>query len=301
LNLTQPAVSLRVRELETRLGVPLVVRLGKQAHMTPAGRELIDHARHIFAAADRVFAIVDRHRDREIGRVHVGTGMTALTYILPPAIRELRQRHPDIELVFSTGTTAGMIERMQQDDIDIGLVTMPVPLREFHAEPFRDSDMVAIFAAADATIPAKATPRHMTERPLILETGRANQSRLSRAWLASAGADIRPAMEFDNIEVIKSLVAAGLGASIIPGEEIEGPGARPDLSVRPLDPPLRRSLALIWRRDRPLSHAAVIVRDAIMRLSKDREAPRASGRNERKRVSPGRQTKQVGSRRHDGT
>src|SRR5271156_3287407 len=76
LNLTQPAVSLHIRELEQRFGVRLIERMGRQAHATAPGRELLEHADRIFFECDAVDGTMRRFRDGWLGRIHIGTTMT---------------------------------------------------------------------------------------------------------------------------------------------------------------------------------------------------------------------------------
>ena len=84
LNLTQPAISLQIRELESRCGVSLVERVGKRAFPTAAGRDLLAYAQRIRAEAEGALAAMRRHQSGCAGRVHLGSGPTALTYLLPP-------------------------------------------------------------------------------------------------------------------------------------------------------------------------------------------------------------------------
>ena len=97
---------------------------------------------------------------------------------------------------------------------------------------------------------------------------------LSVEWLRAAGLEARPVMEFDNIEVIKTVVASGLGQSVIPGQALATPAARRGLIVRPLHPPLAYEFALIHRRDRPLDDAAKIVMTELSTLRKGRTSAR---------------------------
>src|SRR5512144_763004 len=99
LNLSQPAVSLQIRELEERCGVCLVGRMGKSIRPTAAGRELIADAERIGAEADRALAARKRHKGDHVGRVHLGAGPSAAAYLLPPVLERLREQYPDIELV----------------------------------------------------------------------------------------------------------------------------------------------------------------------------------------------------------
>src|SRR5579872_6543482 len=87
LNLSQPAVSLHIRELEQHFGVPLIERMGRQAQATAPGRELAQHADRIFRECDEANSTMRRFRDGWLGRVHIGTTLTALTYQLPPILR----------------------------------------------------------------------------------------------------------------------------------------------------------------------------------------------------------------------
>ena len=266
LNLTQPAVSLQIRELESRIGLRLVDRVGKQARATSAGRDLIAHADRIMAEADRALAAMRGHKEGHSGRVHLGAGPTALAYILPPVLQKLREDHPDIDLVITTGTTDTITERMLENVIDLGLTALPVDTEKFDVVPARDDDMVAIFSASADNIPAVVTPASLEGRPLILEYYRVNQNRLSRAWLRAGGITARPALQFDGIEAIKDAVAAGLGVAIVPRPALSGGPPVNSIIARALDPPLTRTLGLIQRHDKHDDPALRIVREALLTL-----------------------------------
>jgi DNA-binding transcriptional LysR family regulator len=266
LNLTQPAISLQVRELESRFGVALIERMGKRAFATAAGRDLIEHGRRMMSEADRALTTMRRHKDGRVGRVHLGTGVTALTYLLPPMLRRLRASHPDIELVITTGTTDTIVEQMLANLIDLGFITLPVDARLFQVTAIRRDPLLAILPASERNAPQTITPAELAKRPLILEYGKANHTRLTQNWMRAAGLDARPVMEIDNIEAIKPLVAAGLGASVIPGAAIGDRGTIPGVIVRPLKPALARTLALIQRRDKDGDPALHVVREALLAL-----------------------------------
>jgi DNA-binding transcriptional LysR family regulator len=271
LNLAQPTVSLQIRELETRLGVRLVDRLGKRAFATAAGRELIEHAGRLAQETDRLLAAMRRHRDGWLGQVRIGSSTTALIYHLPPVLQDLRKRHPNIELVVTTGTTSGVVERVLRNEIDLGVVSLPVKERLLDITPLKHERLVAIFAAATPNLPARITPQFLLEYPLLLEFARAQVRALIMSWLAAGSGDPRPAMELDNLEAVKRMVASGLGASIVPEAAIADARDRSSLAARPLKPPLTRSLALVQRRDKTGDAACELVRQALLSLA---EAPK---------------------------
>ena len=127
LNLSQPAVSLQIRQLEKRVGVSLIERVGRKARPTAAGSELLDHARQIDTVVAAALDGMARHAKGVMGRLRLGTGATACIFLLPPVLRDLRQRFPTLEITVSTGNTADIVKAVEENTIDIGLVTMPAP------------------------------------------------------------------------------------------------------------------------------------------------------------------------------
>jgi DNA-binding transcriptional LysR family regulator len=269
LHLTQPAISQQIRELERRCGLQLVERVGKSDFATPAGRELVTHGRRIIADSEHALAVVRHHKQGAAGRVHIGTGPTALVYLLPPALRKLRDAHPDIEIVVTSGTTHTISEGLLSNVLDIGFTALPVEAKALEVVPVRTDPMVAILPSTEHAIPDKLTPSDVASRTLILEYQRVPHRQLSRAWLQAGGVAVRPAMEFDSIEAIKSAVSAGLGMAIVPRPAMSHAPPLNSIVVRPLDPPLVRTLGLVQRQGRVETPAVKLVREAIMRLRTD--------------------------------
>jgi DNA-binding transcriptional LysR family regulator len=169
LNLTQPAVSLQIRELERRFGVRLIERLGKQAHATLPGRELVDATRRIFRECDDADAAMRRFREGWVGRVHVGTTLTAMIYRLPPILRTVRLDNPGIDLVVTNTPTKYTIENIIRNRIDLGLVNLPIENKQVKVTPLCSEAMVAIFAAGTRGVPDEITPDYVAQQNLLVE------------------------------------------------------------------------------------------------------------------------------------
>lgn len=262
LNLSQSAISTQIKELEDRFGVRLVERLGKKAYATAAGLEVIEHARRIACEADAISAAMRKRREGWLGRVRIGASTTTLIYHLPPVLKKLRLAHPNIELVVTTGTTSGVVERMMRNDIDAGIVSMPVDTRVMDVTPLCEERLVAIFPSDQKQIPKIATPEIMREHPLILEYSRAQMKLITLEWLSRGGAQPRAAMELDNLIAVKRMVSAGLGVSIVPDATVSV--MNEGIAVRPLEPVLTRTLAYIQRRHKAAEPALDIVRNALV-------------------------------------
>src|SRR5437763_6483563 len=98
LNLTQPAVTHQIRELEQRFNVALLDRIGKRGSATEAGEKLLEHARHLLDEDARTRTAMRKYADGWVGRVRIGTSMTVLMYVLPPILRKLKTNNPQLEI-----------------------------------------------------------------------------------------------------------------------------------------------------------------------------------------------------------
>jgi len=264
---TQPAVSLQIRQLERRFGLKLVERIGRRAGPTAAGLELLTHIRVIDAALAQAEQAMTAHASQVSGRIRLGTGATACTYLLPPVLAELRRRFPALDVVASTGNTADMLRALENNTLDMGLVTLPAPGRMFQVTPVMEDEFVAIFPANDpGGIPAVVTPQTLALRPLVLFEPGARTRRLVDDWFEAAGVAAKPVMELGSTEAMKEIVAAGLGCAVLPKLAVTGAGQRDALVVRSLTPRLSRDLAIVLRRDKPLSHGLRHLQEALQAL-----------------------------------
>jgi DNA-binding transcriptional LysR family regulator len=117
LQLTQPAVSLQIRQLERSLGTPLIERVGRKATPTAAGVELLSHVGQIQDAVAAAVAAVGSRTKGVAGRVRIGTGATACIFLLPAVLGGLRKRFPALEITVVTGNTADIGRALEENSI----------------------------------------------------------------------------------------------------------------------------------------------------------------------------------------
>ena len=249
LQLTQPAVSLQVRQLERSLNATLIERVGRKAQPTAAGSALLAHAQQINGAVASAVDAVAHHTTGKAGRVRLGTGATACIFLLPPILKALRTALPSLEITVTTGNTAEIAKAVEDNTIDIGLVTLPVSGRSFDITPVLDDEFVLI-APRDMALPTRITPAVLATRPLLLFEPGGNTRRTADEWLARGGVTLKPLMSLGSVEAIKEMVRAGLGCAILPGMAVSA--RQRDLAVRSLSPKLYRRLAVVIRRDKRL-------------------------------------------------
>jgi DNA-binding transcriptional LysR family regulator len=250
LNLTQPAVSFQIRRLEQRLGLRLIERIGRRAQPTPAGLDLLPHVMRIDAAVASAIEAMTSHAQGVAGRVRLGTGATACIYLLPPLLSDLRRSFPRLEIVVRTGNSPDILRALEDNSLDVALVTLPAPGRMFDVEKLIDDEIIAVFPPGIEPSDS-VSPADLAGRPVLLYEPGGNARRVIDDWFHHAGVVLKPVMELGSIEAIKELVAAGLGCSLLPRLAIrDGEGG--DVAVRSLSPSLHREIGLVLRRDKVL-------------------------------------------------
>jgi DNA-binding transcriptional LysR family regulator len=266
LGLTQPAVSLQIRQLEKRLGTALIERVGRRVRPTGAGLELLGHADRIDAAVAAAVESVARHSVDAVGAVHLGTDTTVSIYLLPPVLGALRKRYPNLEITVTTGNAAGIVKAVEENRIDLALATLPVSGRAFEVTPVVDDAFVAI-APHDMVLPQRLSAANLAKLPLLItETGSASRRIIDR-WFARGDTTLTPAMSLGSVEAIKAMVIAGLGCGIMPEMAVRNQ-ARAEYAVRPLSPHCKRTLGVVIRRDKRLTKGLKATYDALLGLGK---------------------------------
>lgn len=251
LGISQPAVSLQVRPLEQFLQARLIERTGRGVKATAAGMALLLHGERIEQAVNEAVQSVNECSEQVSGEITLGTGATACIHLLPPMLQELRERYPLLTVGVTTGNTPDIVRAIEENRLDLGLVTLPASGRCLEVMAAQREEFVLIIAAAQRM--PTATPAGLRALPLIaFEQGSGTRS-LIDGWFQRAGVEARPVMQLGSIEAIKRMVAAGLGYSIIPRMAVEAPRDREGLHVSSMVPLLHRQLAVVMRQDKILS------------------------------------------------
>ncbi|WP_251864974.1 LysR family transcriptional regulator [Achromobacter sp. Marseille-Q4962] len=264
LHLAPPTVSLHVSDLEARVGAPLLTRRRGQVRPTPIGQTLLERARRLLADAEQALEDVERQVRGLAGRVRLGASTGALAHLLPQALEALGRRHPGIDVQAAVLTSQESLRRLAEGTLDIGLVALPQPATGgLDIRPWR-RDPVMAFLPAAWRAPARVTPHWLAGQPLILNDASTRLSRQTAEWFAAAGLAPRPRIELNYNDAIKSLVAAGYGAALLP-HEASAPPPEARIAMRPLRPPLWRPLG-IAHRTRGLEPATRHVLDVLWEL-----------------------------------
>ncbi len=257
LHLTQPAMTQHVRALEREAGAALFERTGRGMRLTGTGELLREYAQKALAAIEDGQRVIADEVHGHAGRLTLAAGVTTSIFHLPRWLQAFRKMHPGVDITVRTGRSMEVARMALDREIDLGLVTSPVPHPDLQSVPLFEEEIVLVAPPDDARS-QDLTQATTAEIPLILfPRGTGFRAYLDQV-LAEAGISPRVKMETDSVESIKSFVQVGLGMSFMPlsavqAERDSGLLARVNLAGIP---PLRRTTAVIRRKDRYLGVAA---------------------------------------------
>ena len=271
LHLSQPALSHHIRHLERAVGVPVLERLGRRATVTAAGRLLLEHAGRAFRELESAREAIRQRQGLVAGRISIGTGATASIHLLPPVLGELRRRYPNLDLVVVTGNAPEVAAAVERDELDVGIVTLPVSGRALAVSAFYLDRLVAIAPPGrEWRRRAPLTPAELARHPLILYERGGTIRRITDEWFRRGRALPRVAMELGNTEATKKLVGAGLGVSLVSEIAVQAEVGAGALNLLRLSPPLHRTLGIVRRRDKPVRPALQALLAALARRPRGR-------------------------------
>ncbi|MDN7715633.1 LysR family transcriptional regulator [Burkholderia gladioli] len=264
LHLAPPTVSLHVTELEARIGAPLLSRTRGRIRPSAIGELLIERARRLLAEMEATLDDVERQVQGLAGRVRLGASTGAFAHLLPQVLARLRELHPDIDVQIAVLTSRDTLAQLSAGSLDVGLVALPqAAVAGLAIEPWRRDSMLA-FLPEHWNAPAQVSPAWLATRPLILNDVSTRLARQTYEWFAADGHRPQPRIELNYNEAIKSLVAAGYGATVLP-HEAGAPAPDPRVAMRPLRPALWRELGIAHRAD-SVERATRHVLDALWAL-----------------------------------
>ena len=256
LNLAPPTVSLHIADLEARVGGKLLSRTRGRVQPSAIGDTLVERARRLLADAEQALEDVERQVQGLAGRVRLGASTGAIAQLLPQALETLSQHHPAIDVQVAVLTSQDTLKKLAEGALEIGLVALPqAPVKGLRIEPWR-RDPVMAFLPARRECPEVVTPAWLAAQPLILNDGTTRLSRLTSEWFANDGYQPTARIQLNYNDAIKSLVAAGYGATLLP-HEASTPLHDTRIAMRPLQPLLWRQLGIAHRAgevERPTQH-----------------------------------------------
>ncbi|MBS1808163.1 MAG: LysR family transcriptional regulator [Acidobacteria bacterium] len=247
LHLSQSTISQHIKQLEEELGCPLFMRIGKQVLPTEAGQLLREHCERIFQDVKNAEMSIQELTGLRKGKVRFGTGATTLIYQLPPVLEAYQARYPEVELIVVSDISEVLRQEVQAHRLDLGLVMLPVEETNLQVEPLCAEELCVALPARHPLAQKRALQIcDLSQLRFILYERKTVMRQLIDNFFAEVGIQPRVAMVMENIEAIKSLIGAGLGASVLPMHAVGNEAADKKVRLMRVEKKrLHRQLSLI--------------------------------------------------------
>ncbi|WP_028399297.1 LysR family transcriptional regulator [Ectobacillus panaciterrae] len=261
LNLSQPGVSLHIRNLENELGVKLITRSPKHVQVTEAGEILYIRSKQILSHYEEAKKEINELFHVVTGNLRIGASFTIGEYILPKVLAEYTNQHPRVDIQVMISNTEEVIQALRFNTIDIGLIEGKVIHADIEADPFMEDEMIVI-----------VPPQHPLSQRRVIEKERLQnqvwilreQGSGTRTYSDQFIRDLHLKMQrhfiFSSIQGVKEAVAAGLGIAVLSSwtvrKELE---AREVHTFRIKNVTLKRQFSIVRQKQSDASSKAVEV------------------------------------------
>jgi DNA-binding transcriptional LysR family regulator len=257
LHLTQPAVSMQIKQLEDSAGIPLFERIGKRVFLTEAGSELYRYAQQILGAIKDAEEILGAMKGLEGGRLTIGVVSTA-KYFAPKLLALFNERHPKLELKLLVNNREAVVQMLSRSEIDLAVMGTAPKQLDAVAAPFARHPLVVVAHPGHPLAHRKRIPLTALEGEtfIVREPGSGTRSAMER-FFSEHRIKVRVGMEISSNETIKQAVMAGMGISFISQHTIGLELATEQLVMLRVEGlPVMRQWCVVHRAEKRLSPAA---------------------------------------------
>lgn len=268
-SISQPALSVQIKELEDLLGASLVERSARQIRLTTFGEEFALRVKEILRSVDELGDLARASQAPLAGRLRIGVIPTVAPYLLPDVIKQLTLRFPGIDLRPREAVTQKLIEDLLEGRLDVAIVALPVSEPALFETPLFSEEFILVRPPEDADKPVPNPEMLQEMRLLLLEEGHCFRDQ-ALSFCNLSGTVARNMMEGSSLSTLVQMVGAGIGVTLIPEMAVPIETRSATVSVARLPAPHpSRTIGMVWRKTSPLdgqfARVADVVREAGQR------------------------------------
>lgn len=270
---TQPAISSQIRALEEEVGAKLFDRSGGRVALTGAGKVFQEYAEQTLDSRRSMLTAVAEMERVPRGEIVVGANEGTCLHILPEVFAEFRKLYPEVGVQISRLERAKIMDSINDNSVDFGVVSTPVDDKRLTAVNIHQDELVIIAAPQHSLNRMKqSTVAEVAQFPLLLPRAGRTRDALDRLF-EERRLKPRIAMELDSSELLKRFVAADVGVGFIARSNVSEDVRAGALAAIPMaDAAIRRDLALVYRKDKALSRAAIRFIDIAVKIKQSQMA-----------------------------
>ncbi|TCP63006.1 LysR family hydrogen peroxide-inducible transcriptional activator [Rhodovulum bhavnagarense] len=267
--ISQPALSMQIKELETILGTPLFERGPRHVRLTGFGEEVRAQARTILRAVDDLQAMARAAQGELTGRLRLGVIPTIAPYLLPAVIGRLMRDYPGLDLRVRETVTPRLLRELDEGRLDAAIVALPVSEPALTEVPLFTEEFVLVRPAAEADLPVPRADSLHRMRLLLLEEGHCFRDQ-ALSFCTAPSARPRELMDGSSLSTLVQMVGAGMGVTLIPEMAVPVETRSADVAVARFDAPRpERTIGLVWRQASPLASRFQRIAEAVRDIARD--------------------------------
>ena len=285
--ITQPALSMQIKELEEALGGVLLERSARQVVLTKFGEELAQRVREILRSVDELGDFARASRDQLVGRLRIGMIPTIAPYLLPKVIGNLTQMHPELDIHVRETVTPKLIKELAEGRLDTAIVALPVSEPSLTEVALFTENFLLVRPGEDEGTPVPSSEALREMKLLLLEEGHCfREQALSFCNMQSSPP--REVLEASSLSTLVQMVGAGIGVTLIPEMAVGVETRSASVSVaRFKDPQPSRTIGMVWRKTSPLARQLMQISEAVCLSAealREQRAPKSSSRSRQRRA-----------------
>ncbi len=252
-SISQPALSIQIKELEAELGMPLFERAARQVRLTSFGAVFAGRVREILSQVDELGELARAAQDHLAGRLRIGVIPTIAPYLLPQIVGALGRDYPELDVRLRETVTPKLIQELKDGQLDTALLALPVSEPSFTEVPLFDESFVLVRPEAQAGEPVPSPEKLREMKLLLLEEGHCFRDQ-ALSFCNMPSATPRELLDGSSLSTLVQMVGAGIGVTLIPemAVPVETRSAHVWIDQFPHPRP-NRSIGMIWRRSNPLA------------------------------------------------
>lgn len=252
-SISQPALSLQIKELEAAAGTSLVERGSRTLRLTAVGEDFVLKAREVLVAVDELEDLMRASKGPLAGRFRLGVIPTVAPYLLPATITALTARFPEIDLELRESVTRSLVADLVDSRLDAAIVALPISEPALQEFALFKEDFVLVRPLQDAEKPVPSPDMLKSMRLLLLEEGHCFRDQ-ALSFCEITKAQPRQLMEGSSLSTLVQMVGAGMGVTLIPEMAVSLETRSANVSVATFDPPRpNRTIGMVWRKSNPLA------------------------------------------------
>ncbi|MFW5679839.1 MAG: hydrogen peroxide-inducible genes activator [Pseudomonadota bacterium] len=265
---SQPALSVQIRELEDTIGAPLVERGGRRIGLTRLGETFAIRVRDILRSVDELGDLARASRGPLVGLLRVGVIPTVAPYLLPALVKDLAESHPKLDLRPREAITERLLDDLLEGRLDAAIVALPASEPGLHEVPLLEEEFVLVRPADEARAPVPDAPALRDRRLLLLEEGHCFREQ-AISFCKISPSFSRHLVQAASLSTLVQMVGAGIGVTLVPEMALAIETRSAPVSVARLPPPRpSRTIGMVWRKSTPLADHLQRIADVVRRLDR---------------------------------